>query len=78
MALSWISSLSSPSSSKSSMAASSSPSRPMAAAASARTSADGSWMRGATRSTPRGGAIQARQRMAPWRTASSGWASPYR
>ena len=48
MALSWMSSLSSPRSSKSSMAASSSPSRPMAAAASARTSVAGSWMSGAT------------------------------
>ena len=45
--------LSSPKSAKSSMAASSSPKRPMAAAASARTSGEGSWIRGAwPRSAP--------------------------
>ena len=54
MALSWMSSLSSPSSSKSSMGASSSPSWPIAAAASARTSAAGSWMSGATSAVPVG------------------------
>ena len=48
----------------------------MAAAVSARTSGDGSWMSGATSAVPPGGAIQARQRRVPWRTASAGWARP--
>ena len=76
IALSWMSSLSSPSSSNSSMAASSWPSRPMAAAASARTSWAGSWMSGATSSIPPAGAIHDRQRTVPCRTASLGCSSP--
>jgi hypothetical protein len=37
----------------------------------------GSWISGAASSFPHGGAIQARQRRLPWRTASTGWVRPW-